>query len=52
MVDVQWTQRKNVRPAELPAPGTVLVKRSATVRVRAMPPRGGQGREDLDPSVG
>ncbi len=34
LVDVQWTRRKNVRkPRRLP-PGTVLVKRFETIRVR------------------
>ena len=38
--DVQWTRRRNVRRARGAAPGTVLVKRSETVRVRPLPPDG------------
>jgi len=37
-VDVQWTQRKNVRRPRGAVAGTVLVKRFGTVRVRPAPP--------------
>jgi len=36
-VDVQWTQRKNVRKPRGAAPGTVIVKRFETIRVRPEP---------------
>jgi len=38
-VDVHWTRRKHVRRARGAPPGTVIVKRSETVRVRPRPPR-------------
>ena len=34
MADVQWTQRKNVRKPRGAKPGTVVVKRFETIRVR------------------
>jgi predicted ribosome quality control (RQC) complex YloA/Tae2 family protein len=34
LVDVQWTRRKNVRKPRAAPPGTVVVKRFKTVRVR------------------
>lgn len=37
-VDVSWTRRKHVRRAKGAGPGTVIVKRAETVRVRPEPP--------------
>ena len=39
MVDVQWTRRKYVRKLRGGPPGTVVLKRFETVRVRPSPPR-------------
>ena len=38
--DVQWTRRKHVRRLRGAPPGTVVVKRSETIRVRPAPPAG------------
>jgi predicted ribosome quality control (RQC) complex YloA/Tae2 family protein len=42
-VDVQWTRRKYVRRVRGGAPGKVIVKRFATLRVRPRAPAGGEG---------
>jgi predicted ribosome quality control (RQC) complex YloA/Tae2 family protein len=41
--DVQWTRRKYVRRAKGGASGMVVVKRSETIRVRAIPPADPEG---------
>jgi predicted ribosome quality control (RQC) complex YloA/Tae2 family protein len=50
-VDVQWTRRKNVRKPRGGAPGTVVIKRYRTLRVRPCLPTVGESDTPRHPSL-